>query len=253
MLEHLVIYPRAGLCNRLRAIASAKRLCSRAGARCTIVWDWGDYGAFFDDDTEWMPYSAPMDWTRNFLIPGFHHIRHFSPRQGGSRRSWRVPVTMHPRVAVTSWFVFCAAEERLLRRYTAYEEQDVMPWLPKPSPAVLEKVEAFKRAFFRPHTIGMHIRRTDNTGSVLRSPDRSYFKAGDRLVEAGHQLFLATDNQETSRLIRRRYGEKVIEYPKSSSLEQRWPRNSSSAQEIIDDIVDLWLLASCEFVVGSQG
>ncbi len=148
MLEHLVVYPRSGLCNRTRAIASAKRLCSRTGARC--VWDWGDYRTFFDDDTEWMPYSAPMDWAKNFLIAGYHHIRHFPPREGGSRRSWRVPVTTHPRVAVISWFVFCSAEERLLRRYTAYEEHDVMPWFPQPSPAVLDKVNAFKRAFFRP-------------------------------------------------------------------------------------------------------
>ena len=253
MLKHLVVYPRSGLCNRMRAIASAKRLCSRTGARCTIVWDWGDYHAFFDDDTEWVPNSALSDLARDLHIPGYHHIRHLAPHAGGSRRSWRVPVTTHPRVAVTSAFVFCAAEERLLRRYTAYEEEDVMPWIPRPSHAVLERVEEFKRAFFRPPTVGMHIRRTDNTGAMLRSPDRSYFRAGDRLVETGRQLFLATDNHETSQLVRRRYGEKVIHYPKNSCLEWRWPRKSFSTEEVIHDMVDLWLLASCEFVIGSQG
>ncbi len=253
MLEHLVIYPRAGLCNRMRAIASAKRLCSRSGARCTIVWDWGDYHALFDDDTEWIPYSPPMNWTKNFLIPGYHHIRHLALREGGSRRSWRVPVTTYPRVALTSWFVFCAAEERLLRRYTAYEEQAVIPWLPKPSATILEKVELFKRAYFGSHMVGIHIRRTDNTGARLRSPDHSYFREGDRLVKTGHRLFLATDNQETLELLRQRYGEKLVYFPKSCSVKQRWPRSSSSAQEIIEDMVDLWLLSSCEFVIGSQG
>ena len=253
MLEHLVIYPRAGLCNRLRAIASAKRLCSRAGARCTVVWDWGDYRALFDDGVEWMPYREPMDWRRNLIVPGYHHIRHLPFQEGGSRRSWRVPVTTHPQIALTSWFVFCAAEERPLRRYTVYEEQDVFAWFPKPHSSILEKVAVFKEAFLPPRTVGMHIRRTDNAGARLRSPDSSYFREGDRLVDTGHYLFLATDNQDTLQLVRRRYGEKLLHYPKASILERRWPRNSSNTQEIIEDMVDLWLLASCDFVIGSQG
>jgi hypothetical protein len=176
MLEHLIIYPISGLCNRLRAIASAKRLCSKAEARCTIVWDWGDYRTFFDDATEWVPYTASMDWKQNRIAPDYHHICHLSPYEGGSRRSWRVPVTTYSHIAVTSRFVFCAAEERLLRRYTAYEEQDVLPWFPKPHRLILDKVAAFKNSFFPPHTVGMHIRRTDNKGATLRSPDRSYFR-----------------------------------------------------------------------------
>ena len=253
MLEHLVVYPRAGLCNRMRAIASAKRLCSKAGARCSIVWDWGDYRAFLDDETEWMRYTESMDWRRNLIVPGYHHIRHLSLREGGSRRNWRVPVTTHPRIAVTSAYVFCAAEERPLRRYTVYEEHDVRPWFPRPNAAILEKVAAFKRAFFPPRIVGMHIRRTDNKVATLRSPDRSYFREGDRLVDTGHHLFLATDNQETLRLFCRRYGGNLIHYPKSSALECRWPRKGFNAQELIDDMVDLWLLASCAFVIGSQG
>jgi hypothetical protein len=253
MLEHLIVYPRSGLCNRMRAIASAKRLCSKAGARCTIVWDWGDYRALFDDDTDWMPYKEPMDWRRDHIIPGYHHIRHLPMREGGSRRRWRVPVTTHPRIALTSWFVFCAAEERLLRRYTAYEEQGVFAWFPKPHSSILQMAAAFKQAFFPPRTVGMHIRRTDNIGATLRSPDQSYFRVGDRLVESGYHIFLATDNQETLQLLRQRYGEKLIHYPKSSALESRWPRNDSTSQEITDDMVDLLLLASCEFVIGSQG
>jgi hypothetical protein len=125
-------------------------------SRCTVVWNWGDY-ALFEDDTEWIPYSAPMDWTRNRLVPCYHHIRHFPTREGGARKSWRVAVTKYARVAVTSWFVCCAAEERPLRRYTHFEEHDVVPWLPRPSRAILEKVEAFKRSCFEPHTVGMHI------------------------------------------------------------------------------------------------
>jgi hypothetical protein len=106
VLEHLVLYTRAGLANRMRAIASAKRLGELTGARCTIVWDWGDYRALFDDDTDWLPYAPAMDWRREIIVPGYHHIRHLRSFEGGSRENRRVPVTTHPRIAVISQFVF---------------------------------------------------------------------------------------------------------------------------------------------------
>src|SRR5215813_9249377 len=108
MLEHLVIYPRGGLCNKLRTIASAKRLAAKTEARCTIVWDWGDYRTLFEDETEWIPYAEPMDWQRNIIIPGYHHIRHRLTREGGTKKNRRIPITTYPRIAVISGYVFGA-------------------------------------------------------------------------------------------------------------------------------------------------
>ena len=111
MLDHLVVLPRGGLCNRLRAIASAKRLASRSGARCTVIWEWGRYDALFDDGSDWLPYAAPMEPGR--LMPGYHHIRHLGRGEGGATPNRRVPVTTHPRVVVDSPYVFYAEEEPL--------------------------------------------------------------------------------------------------------------------------------------------
>lgn len=250
MLEHLVVYPRGGLCNRLRAIASAKRLCSQTGARCTIAWDWGDYRALFDDATDWIPYDAAMARNQNVIIPGYHHIRHRLSREGGTKRNHRVPVTAYPRVAVTSWYVFCAAEEPVLRGRKLYEEH-VMEWFPKPNPSILEKVNAFHDAFLPARTVGIHVRRTDNKSAIFRSSDKAYLREGDRLMDRGHHLFLATDNEETLAMMQKHYGDKLISYPKSSALKHRWPKKSFNIQDITEDLVDLWLLASCEFVTGS--
>jgi hypothetical protein len=247
MLEHLVIHPRGGLCNRLRAIASAKRLCAKTGARGTIVWDWGDYRALFNDDTEWIPYTDQMNWQQNVIIPGYHHIRHLHPQDGGTSDNRRVPVTTYPHIAVISWYIFCAAEEPVLRG----SEESVFPWFPKPHPAILGKVSAFAEAHFSTHTVGVHIRRTDHKRAILCSPDEAYHKEADRLADKGYQLFLATDNEETLQTMQRRYGRKLMHYPKASSMKQRWPRATSTTEDVIDDIVDLWLLAACEFVIGS--
>ena len=250
MLEHLVVVPRGGLCNRLRAIASAKRVCSQTGAKCSIVWDWGDYAALFDDDTEWIPYAAELDRSRDVVIPGYHHIRHLHPHEGGTGANRRVPVTSHPRIVVTSWYVFASDQEKPLE-HDPYEEP-VLAWVPKPHRSILERVEIFRANHFFPSTVGMHIRRTDHKRAIARSPDEAYFREGDRLVDSGHRLFLATDNDETLRVLQTRYGDRVFHYPKSSPAPQRWPRAISQFDDVTDDLVDLRLLASCDFIIGTQ-
>jgi hypothetical protein len=204
----------------------------------------------FDDATDWISFDPATALTRNEIIPGYHHIRHRLMREGGHKRNHRVPVTAYPRVAVTSLYVFCAAEEPLLRGRKLYEEH-VMRWFPKPHPSILDKVRSFHDAFLPGGTVGIHIRRTDNRSAILRSPDKAYLKEGDRLVDGGRHLFLATDNEETLAMMRKRYGDKLIFHPKSSALSRRWPRKDFNMDEITEDLVDLWLLASCEFVIGS--
>jgi hypothetical protein len=233
----------------MRAIASAKRLCSLTGADCSIVWDWGEYRALFEDDTPWMPYRLPMDSEKNLIVPGYHHIRHLRQHEGGNKENRRVPISTHPRVVVSSWFVFCAAEEAPFRG-RLYEEP-VLEWFPRPHPVIVEKVNAFKRDHFGPSTVGIHIRRTDHALAAARAPDAAYFEEADRLVDEGHGLFVATDNTKTLRLLQQRYGDKLIHYTKSSPLEERWPREYSDLTDLIDDLADLWLLASCKFVIGS--
>jgi hypothetical protein len=233
----------------MRAIASAKRLCSLTGAQCSIVWDWGDYRALFVDDTPWMPYRLPMDSAKDLIVAGYYHIRHLRQHEGGNKENRRVPITTHPRVVVSSWFVFYAAEEALFQ--TRLYEEPVLEWFPKPHPLILEKVNDFKQAHFGPSTVGIHIRRTDHTLASSRAPDAAYFEEADRLVDEGYRLFVATDNGKTLRLMEERYGDKLIHYPKSSALEERWPRDKWDLTDLIDDIADIWLLASCEFVIGS--
>jgi len=243
MLEHLILYTRAGLCNRMRAIASVKRISSRTGARCTIAWPWGDYRSVFDDNTEWMPcdaffYAAPAD---------YYYIRHKLVQEGGNRDNWRVPVTTHRRIAVQSLYVFGAAEEPVLRF------ADVFSWVPKPSPVVREKVKAFRDDCLPAKVVGIHMRRTDHRMAIMCSPDIVFFEEADRAVEEGFELFLATDNAATLRTMSQRYGSKLHHRKKHSERAQRWPRMDFAIEDVLDDMIDLWLLAGCDHVVGSAG
>jgi hypothetical protein len=95
------------------------------------------------------------------------------------------------------------------------------------------------------------MRRTDHQPSLRRSPDEAYFKEADRLVREGYHLFLGTDNPETLRMMEARYGARLLSTPKRAAAEKRWPRETTEVEDVVEDMVDLWLLASCELVVGS--
>jgi hypothetical protein len=243
MLEHLILYTRRGLCNRMRAIASAKRISSRAGARCTIAWDWGDYRSVFEDDTEWLA----CDPCFHAVPAGYAYFRHLLRREGGNDGNRRVPVTKLPRIALQSHYVFGPLEEPALRF------ADVVPWLPKPHPFVLERVKAFRENSLPAEVVGIHMRRTDHRQAVIRSPDEAFFDEADQAIEDGFEIFLATDNQATLRMMSRRYGRKLHHRRKHFEKAQRWPRTRFVIEDLLDDMIDLWLLAACDYVIGSEG
>ena len=248
MLEHLVIVPQGGLCNRLRALASARRLAEMAGARCTVAWQWGEYPAQFDDDTDWWPYRPARDQNPDEFLPGYHHIRHVGHDRGGNARNRRLSLTAHPRVVVYSNYVFGALGEAQL----VGQESQVFAWFPRLHPAIRAKVDAFRQAHFPERIVGLHMRRADNRPAQLRSPDRAYWKEANRLVRQRYRLFLATDHAATLRAMQQRYGSALLHNPKGAPWEKRWPRSESTNEDVADDLIDLYLLGACNFVVGSS-
>jgi len=241
-LKDLFLIPMAGLANRMLAIASAKRLCSMAHARCNIAWEWGAYTDIFDDPSvRWVPHEE-LDVPDNS-----HFVRHLLLHEGGNCTNRRVPLSQHESVVVMSWFIFNGAEEAPL----AHEDDlDLAPWLPMPVPAVMQRVIRFRERHFSERTVGIHVRRTDNLRAIEGSPDDLYFRLADDLVADGYQVFLSTDNSATEMLFRTRYGDAVIQLPKNPDLVVRMPR-PFRLEDTWDDLTDLWLLGSCAFVIGS--
>jgi len=96
------------------------------------------------------------------------------------------------------------------------------------------------------------MRRTDNKRAIACSPDEAFMAEADRAIEDGLHLFLATDNADTLHMMRQRYGSKLLYRRKTTERDQRWPRKTIEIDDVVDDMVDLWLLAACDYVVGSK-
>ncbi len=241
-LEHLVVVPLGGLGNRMRVIACAKRLAQMSGARCTVIWDWGDYEALFEKD----PAIDVLPAIPEGLVASYHTRRVLADHEGGTRENRRIPLDGPSGIIVSSYVCFCAAGEP----ENPYEAA-LLPWAPRPSRAVRQAANRFRDSAFPSHDIvGMHMRRTDNAAARLRSPDVLFIRQAALFAGEGKKIFLATDNRRTERRLRAGFPGTILAYPKIQRWGKRWPRHFSLANTI-EDYAELLLLASCDYVLGS--
>src|ERR1700742_2829399 len=187
-LRHLTLVPRHGMCNRLRAIASVRRLCRQLEARCSVVWEWGKFEDFFAaiPDLEFIdaPYSGTAD---KKVIQRSYEI---NPTRA-------VDVTVKS-LELHSGFVFWGSHERPIRI------GQILPYLPTLNSRLQDRVDEFKSCHLK-NAVGFHIRRTDHKHSIYQSPDNLFFEKAREVISAGKKIFLATDNLDTESKMKNRF------------------------------------------------
>lgn len=99
---------------------------------------------------------------------------------------------------------------------------------------------------FGSSTVGVHIRRQDNTWAIENSPERLFVREMNRLVvdNADTVFFLATDCGETEQRMRERFPGQIL----SSNPE----RVRSTRAGIQDAVVDMYCLARTQHILGSH-
>ena len=95
------------------------------------------------------------------------------------------------------------------------------------------------------HVVGVHIRRTDHVQAIQNSPIELFVKKMDELLDQCDGFYLATDDTSVKAEMRQRYGSKIVTY--DCNLKR------DSKQGIIDAFIDLYMLGSCERIIGSSG
>jgi hypothetical protein len=239
-MKHLILIGDGGLCNQLRAMASAKRLCALYNARCTFLWQWGRLEELFEPDPNvHIITELPKD------PENYTYYNTFIQSQNGSELTQEFDFRHQSNVIIEACQIF---NDRSEAKITL---KDLINFLPKPSPSVLATVADFsKKHFDGKRVVGVHIRRTDNLNSIQMSPDHLFISKIQKLIHAGYKIFLATDNQQTLSEYLHKFPKDIITYEKQGSLNVRWPKQQFNFEETREDLVDLLLLSSCEYVVG---
>lgn len=252
----LTLIPAGGLANRMRAIASAYNLCLAVGAPLQVVWfrDWALKAHFYDIFEPILTDGISLREARfgDFLLLDRPRRRNFHiPRMA---QQWLFDdriyeQTVTPRKLAGFDFHAWLKDKRCYM--SCYQDfgsfpQSLYRQLFKPTAQVQTIIDGYRKRF-SDHTIGVHIRRTDNAESIRRSPNSLFIEAIRREQQAHTDLrvFLATDSEEVKRELREAFGECIIT-PTSAA-------DRGSADGIKEAVGEMWTLASTRKIYGSAG
>ncbi len=250
----LLFVPVGGLANRMRAVASAYNLALHTGVRLSVVWfrDWAVNARFFNifepvkglslrDATFSDLLLLDRPRRRNLWLPALPEKLVFQQRINEKY----VDRLKHEAFDFDAW---AAGKKSWMSCYSVFGNPDdrLYAELFHPVKEVMDKVEAFTDKFSS-HTIGFHIRRTDNQESIEGSPLQLFIDAADREITANTntKIFVATDDEPTKAELRKRFGSRIITAAN--------PASRSSVDGIRDGLVDMYTLARTAVIFGSAG
>lgn len=242
----LTITPQGGLCNRLRVLFSAIQAANNGVRPIEIHWARNpECCAWFEE--LFLPISTPS-------IKVVHRKWWALPR---TRRNLHLPEFLRYAMGYfvqrancvpeddTEFYSLAKAPKVYLSgcsKLCSYDKSCVGMVIPEPS--IKQRIDSIVQNFSA-HTIGVHIRRTDNVVSIEHSTNQGFMRAMDRALEADSKanFFLATDDAALKRELIEKYGDKIIT--------QQAPVSRSSIEGMRDAVVDLWCLASASRIIGS--
>lgn len=252
----LTLVPAGGLANRMRAVVSASNLCDSVGAQLQVVWfrDWALNAHFHEI---FQPVSESRFALREAGL--MDHLLTDRPR----RHNLWIPrgpqqllyddriyeQTVTPRKLrgfdFESWLRGRKCYMSCYQDFGTFDHK-LYGQVFKPVREAQAIIDGY-RSRFSPYTIGMHIRRTDNAESIMKSPT-GLFAAAIRREQQAHpdlRVFLATDSEEVKRVLSKEFGERMI-IPLSAA-------DRSSADGIRAAVAEMWTLAATRKIYGSAG
>ena len=251
----LTLVPVGGLANRMRAIVSAAALTGETGHRLHVVW-FKDAGLNCRFDELFCPIGRTDIRLHEATFADF--LLHDRPRR---KNLWLPGLFQHaafdarlyeqaPELAPGSPF---DAGQWLAGHSRAYIAT-CYPFHPSPTSlyaALFRPVEAIERQVrtyterFSAHTVGIHIRRTDNAMSIAHSPLSLFIQAMERELEAHPDttFFVASDSEADKHTLRTHFGPRIL----TSSA----PADRNSKAGMQQGAVDLFTLSRTGKIFGS--
>ena len=251
----LLFVPSGGLANRMRAVASAFELCKKVDSTLQVVWfqDWALHAPFRSIFEE-TPLVAVREATltdlliydrarrRNLWLPALPQKIRFSRHI----KEQMVTPLKQQKFDFEQW---ASGHRCYMSCYQVFGDvpDSTYATLFHPVREVMEVVDN-NRSKFSAHTIGLHIRRTDNAESIAKSPTSLFIDIVKRHIELHDdtRVFLATDSNGVKQELCQLFGEHIIPPPTEEAR-----RDSISG--IRGGVADMWTLAATQIIYGSAG
>ncbi len=201
-MKNLTLVPLGGLCNRLRALLSARSLVDHDHElRVRVVWDVNRdcaarYGDLFEDHftptgqfvfskSRW--FDAPAVWRHNLRLPALCRSFVYSVQRADFHSDWAageclVHFEKWRRVYISTGLQLCQTSPEVWRGL-------------RPVSPLRERIDALCQRMGA-HTVGVHIRRTDNMKSQSVSSPQAFEREMRAAIAANPAVcfYLATDD-----------------------------------------------------------
>lgn len=252
-MSELTLVALGGLCNRLRAMLSAMALARDCGLTLRIVWlrDKGLNARFSDlfepiaredviieDSGAWWRYGVAR--RRNGFLPALYQRFAFDTliSEGeleGLIAAGTAAATLRERikgrVLIQTGLGFYPCDDSELTRWFV------------PSAAVSKIIEERKQRITA-HTVGLHIRRTDNTQAIAHSPLEAFEAAmrHDLERDPNTTFYIATDDPSVA-------SDLTLRFPSSFFFNSAVTR--STVEGMVTAVAELYTLMACPRFHGS--
>lgn len=245
----ITLVPTAGLCNRINAIVSAFALCHKEPQiSIDIFWEknkecYADFTDLFlpieNNQIHIYPltqfYLKPAR-KRNLFIPAYLRKIYFDNTYSGSKISnqpignWIID---NNRIYIESSNRFCAIPFH----------GDISD-LFKPTNEIEQIIKEVTNQYTE-NTIGVHIRRTDNSYAIHNSPISLFYQYMDNEIEknSNTKFYIASDDKSVKNNIITRYGNRIIT--------KEWKLERYSIQGMKDAVAELYCLSRTNKLIGS--
>jgi hypothetical protein len=246
-MNHINIIPTGGLCNRMRAIASGIFLAKSLNLPTTIYWNnchglKANFGDLFKpiahkdiDIIENKSWKYNIKGKKDYYLRWFllHHKNNviFNCNQLiGDNIFQKINSCKHNELILISCYPMCNMEK--------------INNLFIPTDEITEKINNITSEFSS-HTIGIHIRRTDNLDAIKNSPTELFINIMENEIKKDYHtnFYLATDDSEIKNEIKDKFKNRIITYNKMVDRD--------SLEGMKDAVVELYALSKTKKIIGS--
>lgn len=235
----LIIQPMGGLCNRMRAINSARILAEKRGEKLQVVWNVNPelgcpFEELFQPTDAFTYFNIHSKWNLKKMFYQLTRSRIGNDELRDARVDGNLPDSY---VSSLSSSLYIKTEEHF------FVNHDYSPFMP--SKDILAKQKKLMEGF-GPHNVGVHVRRTDNKPAIGKSSTDAFISSMEKelALHPDTKFYLATDDLSEEARLREHFPNCII------SNEGR-DLSRDSVTGIKDAFVDLLCLSATDKIIGS--
>jgi len=250
-MNQLTLVPEGGLSNRIIAITSAISFVEKHNIRLKVIWikDWGMGAGFYDlftlsSDIEHVTIKDAGFWDffkfkkpikSNFFLPKLYQALNFDA----------IYYWYKEQISVEEWYLsHPEASAFFLYHCQRFFDSKYLFNVLLPVNVIQKRIDEQKK-LLSPHTIGLHIRRTDLTTAIRNSPLSVFIEKMYKEIALNPEtdFYVASDSIEEKKKLKALFGDRII------TVDYNLKRNSKNG--IIDALIELHTLASTKKIYGS--